>query len=252
MEEFFNLPACTGECAQPLRWLYNKMMVYICGLQSLDVETTYYNSKVLLHVLVSKLLESVSLRVARENWEESWKINQVMRIILTEVEARETSEESTILTQKNIVHPRRTHISGSNPTTSSLVTNWYSVRCVYCREVYYSASYKKIASVKNSKEALIKMGQCFVCLKLSHRAKDCDSHRNCHYCHHRHHQSLCELQPICQDERKEDQTVPVENTTATTVNTVKSRQLASFAANSTRWSYQWNWNQGRERWYTLW
>ena len=79
--------------------------------------------------------------------------------------------------------------------------------------------------MKNRKEALIKMGWCFVCLKSSHRAKDCDSHRNRRYCHHRHHQSLCELQPRDQGELKEDQTVPVENTTATTVNTVKNRQL---------------------------
>ena len=223
MEELFKLPACTGERAQPLRRLYDKMMVHIRGLQSLGVETTHYG-RVLLHVLMSKLPESVSLRVARENREESWEINQVMRTILTEVEARETSEGSRILTQKSVAHPR-THISGSNPTASSLVTNGYSVRCVYCGEAHYSASCKKIASVKNRKEALIKMGRCFVCLKSSHRAKDCDSRRNCRYCHRRHHQSLCELQSTEQGERKEDQTVPVENTTATTVNTVKSRQL---------------------------
>ena len=48
---------------------------------------------------------------------------------------------------------------------------------------------------------------------------------NCHYCNHRHHQSLCELQPTDQGERKEDQTIPVENTMTTTVNIVKSRQL---------------------------
>ena len=40
------LPACTGECAQPLRWLHDKMLVHICGLQSLGAETTHY-SKVL-------------------------------------------------------------------------------------------------------------------------------------------------------------------------------------------------------------
>ena len=137
MEELFKLPTCTGKRAQPLRRLYDEIMVHIHRLQSLGVETTHYG-KVLLHVLMSKLPESVSLRVARENREESWEINQVMRTILTEIEARETSEGSRILIQKSVDHPR-THVSGSNPTASSLVINGYSVRCVYYGEAHYSA-----------------------------------------------------------------------------------------------------------------
>ena len=66
MEELFKLPACTGKRAQPLRWLYDKMMVHIRELQSLGVETTHYG-RVLIYVLMSKLPELVSPRVAIEN-----------------------------------------------------------------------------------------------------------------------------------------------------------------------------------------
>ena len=174
MEEIFRLPACIGDRAQPLRRLYDKMMVHIRGLKSLGIETTQYGS-VLIPVLMSKLPDGVRLRVARENREETWEINHLMSTILIEVEARETSEGARILSQKSVVHPK-THVGGFNPTANSLVTNNYTVKCVYCGEAHYSASCKKVVSVKDRKEVLIRMGRCFVCLKSNHRARDCESH----------------------------------------------------------------------------
>ncbi|XP_065895895.1 uncharacterized protein [Dysidea avara] len=150
-----------------------------------------------------------------------------MSTILTEVEARETSEGARILSQKSVVHPK-THVGGFNPTANSLVTNNYTVKCVYCGEAHYSASCKKVVSVKDRKEVLIRMGRCFVCLKSSHRVRDCESHRNCRYCHRRHHQSLCEPQTTNQHDHNVEQVTPVEDTTANTINTVKSRQLVSL------------------------
>ena len=223
MEEIFRLPACIGDRAQPLRRLYDKMMVHIRGLKSLGIETTQYGS-VLIPVLMSKLPDGVRLRVARENREETWEINHLMSTILIEVEAREISEGARILSQKSVVHSK-THVGGFNPTANSLVTNNYTVKCVYCGEAHYSASCKKVVSVKDRKEVLIRMGRCFVCLKSNHRAHDCESHRNCRYCHRRHHQSLCEPQTTNQRDHNVEQVTPVEDTTANTINTVKSGQL---------------------------
>ena len=223
MEEFFRLPSCTGDRAQPLRRLYDKMMVHIRGLKSLGIETTHYGN-VLIPVLMSKLPDEVRLRVARENREETWEINHLMSSILTEVEARETSEGTRILSQKSVVHPK-THGGGLNPAASSLVTDSYSIKCVYCGEAHYSASCKQVSSVRDHKETLIRMGRCFICLKSNHRARDCESHRNCRYCHRRHHQSLCEPQSTDQHDRKVERVTSAEDTTANTINTVKSKQL---------------------------
>ena len=66
MEEIFRLPACIGDRAQPLRRLYDKMMVHIRGLKSLGIETTQYGS-VLIPVLMSKLPDGVRLeRIERK------------------------------------------------------------------------------------------------------------------------------------------------------------------------------------------
>ena len=110
------------------------------------------------------------------------------------------------------------------------MTNGYSVRCVYCGETHYSALCKKVASVKDRKEALIRMGRCFICLKPNHRAQNCDFRRNCCYCHCRHHQSLCESQTTDQHERNVEQVSTTTkdtttNATANSIGAVKTKQL---------------------------
>ena len=85
-EEIFRLLACIGDRAQPLRRLYDKMMVHIRGLKFLGIETTQYGS-VLIPVLMSKLPDGVRLRVARENREETCRSVQWL-VVLWPLECR--------------------------------------------------------------------------------------------------------------------------------------------------------------------
>ena len=223
MEELLRLPACIGDRAQPLRRLYDKLMVHIRGLSSLGIETAQYGS-VLVPVLMSKLPDGVRLRIAQENRDETWEINHLMDTILKEVEAREASEGAKILTPRPAVPPRTSH-NGNGSTASSLITNTHNIKCVYCGEIHYSAAYKKVTSIRERKEMLKCLGRCFNCLKPNHRARDCDSRRTCRYCHHRHHQSLCESRPTDTAGDTQEQVTPTQDTAVNTINTVKSRQL---------------------------
>ena len=147
MEELLKLPASHGDCAQPLRRLYDNLMVHIRGLNSLGIETAQYGS-ILVPVLMLKLPDVVCLRNARENHGEAWEINRLMGTILEEVQARETSEGAKILTPRPAIPPRIPS-NNNNPTSSSLVTNSNpAVKCVYCGKVHYSAACKKVVNVK--------------------------------------------------------------------------------------------------------
>ena len=73
------------------------------------------------------------------------------------------------MTPRVTVAPPKTQVGGFNPTASSLVANGCSVCCVYYGETLYSASCKKVTSVRDHKEALIRMGRCFICLKSNHK-----------------------------------------------------------------------------------
>ena len=185
IEELLKLPACVGDHAQPLRRLYDKVMGHIGGLGSLGIKTTHYGS-VLVPVLMSKLLDGVRLRIARENHDEAWEINRLMDTIQKEVETKEANEGARILTPRPAVPTSNTPNSNGS-SASSLIINTQNIKCVYCGEIHYSAAYKKVTNVKEHKEILKHQGRCFNCLKPNHRVRDCNSHRNCHYCHRRHH-----------------------------------------------------------------
>ena len=131
-----------------------------------------------------------------------------------------------MLTPRPLI-PSRMPSNNNHPTSSSLVTNSNpAIKCVYCGEVHFSAACKKVVSVKERKEILKRLGRCYNCLRPNHRGRDCESHRNCHYCHHKHHQSLCESRPADKnDDNTGEQETPTQNTTVNTSNTVKNQHL---------------------------
>ena len=189
----------------------------------MGIKTAQYGS-VLVSVLMSKLPDGVRVRTTWENHDETWEINHLMDTILKEVEAREANGGARILTSRPAVFSKTSH-NGNGSTTSSLITNTYNIKCVYCGKIHYSTTCKKVTSVGEYKEMLKWLGRYFNCLKPNHRARDCDSCRNCCYCHHRHHQSLCESRPTDIAGYTQKQVTPTQDTAAYTINTVKSQHL---------------------------
>ena len=74
-------------------------------------------------------------------------------------------------------------------------------------------------TVEERRAILIRDGRCFVCLKLRHRAQNCESNKKCRKCNHRHHQSLCD-KPVIEPENTEA-TARAEVSYNNTTNSVK-------------------------------
>ena len=163
-------------------------MVHIRGLEALGVAPEQYGS-LLIPVIMAKFPSDLRLRIARKTGKGAWKINQLLTVLKEDVEAQEASEGSMINTNKTSIPP---NIPLSSPTASSLVANNYKLRCVFCNGEHFSASCPVVVTAANRKEILLKSGRCFNCLKTRHKLRDCDSLKNCRYCHKRHHQSICE------------------------------------------------------------
>ena len=68
------------------------------------------------------------------------------------------------------------------------------VTCTYCRRNHVSSKCDVITDVNVRRAILMKKARCFVCLKPSHRARDCQSTNKCFKCQGRHHISLCDPQ----------------------------------------------------------
>ena len=92
MEELLKLPAFTNDKPLSLRYIFDKVNVHIRGLAFMGVASKEYYGSLLIPVIMTKLPSDLRLRIARETQQEVWNINELMKVIKVEVEARETSE----------------------------------------------------------------------------------------------------------------------------------------------------------------
>ena len=147
-----------------------------------------------------------------------WKIEDLLATIKTEVEAREAVNVNrgplnrTNVTQRSL-----------NPMANSFYAGNHLPNCVYCEGNHYPLACTTIKDVKERCAALLRAGHCFNCLKLRHRARNCDSVKKCKYCHKKHHQSICDR--TTQSSNISSQHKEPTETTAVTSNTAKGGKL---------------------------
>ena len=121
-----------------------------------------------------------------------------MKIFKTELEAWEAGESvkaNNNFTWKPAPSNNAPHkVSG---TPSTLLSNHdqkcqsienFTIRCVYCKELHYSGSCKRVTNLQKHIEILQRKNRFFVCLSFGHRGHECWSTKTCHNCKQRHHQ----------------------------------------------------------------
>ena len=108
-------------------------------------------------------MEVYSFQLFCRSFQDTWNIDELLKIIRQEVEAREASEATHMSMQRLPTHNARSH-SSPNPTASSLVTSGNNIHCVYCNGNHFSASCTKVVTQNERKECLKKSGRCFNCL----------------------------------------------------------------------------------------
>ena len=132
----------------------------------------------LIPVIMSKLPSEIRLLVARKATDNVWKIDNLLKTIKSEVEAREMSE----MARSNASEKPPNKKQGSLPTVGSFVVTKngkdgegsFKVRCAFCHELHYSASCEKVTDRDSRLKLLRDSNRCFVCLKIGHRANMCD------------------------------------------------------------------------------
>ena len=236
MDELLKVPACTNDRSASLRSVYDRINVHIRGLSTLGIKSEQYGS-LLIPVIMTKLPDNIQLRIARETKSDVWKLDDLMKVIRDEVEAREASE-GTKVTQGQPKPPLHTYKpSRELPSAATLLSNEFRLRCAYCDGPHFSASCSIVNSVWERRNILLRSGKCFNCLKSNHKVKDCHSRHTCHTCHKRHHQSICDLLvdklsiPVIQQDSSTNQSnkAPVSNTTDTTsLNVTTSRSKGTI------------------------
>ena len=100
----------------------------------------------------------------------------------------------------NQVHsspPKWKEEAEGNPTAAALASFNRKINCTYCHKSHPSVRCDVINDAKARKALLLKQGRCFICLKKSHIACDCQSTTRCFKCQGKnHHASVCEQDTI--------------------------------------------------------
>lgn len=86
MDEQLKIPNCVNDKPHLLRTVYDKISVHTRGLASLGVSSKEYGS-LLIPVIMLKLQTKIQIQIARNSNIDVWNIEDLMKIIKTELEA---------------------------------------------------------------------------------------------------------------------------------------------------------------------
>ena len=225
MDDLLKLPSCTDNKPQHLRTIYDKIYVNVRGLEALGISASQYGS-FLIPVIMSKLSSEVGLQVARVSARDVWDMEDLLRIIKSEVEAREISETIKATDSKPPDMARR----ASQVTATALVSterNPTRLYCIYCKGEHYSAACETVKDAQARSEILRKDGRCFLCLGKGHKVSQCTATRRCRHCKKKHHQSICRGIPVA--ETHSDQPLTESSTSTVATSQSKSQVLLQTA-----------------------
>ena len=141
MQALLNLQNHKNETVGQLRAIYDNINVHVRGLESLGISSGRYGS-LLVPVIMSRMLEEISLQVARKTSEDIWRIDEIMDIIRKEIEAREMNRK--LATKDNRKSESLTKVSTDIPigATKSFVAKGETTKrksqCYFCQKEHYS------------------------------------------------------------------------------------------------------------------
>ena len=150
IDELLRLPTCTWDKPGQLRIIYDKIKINVRGLESLGVKAEQYGS-FLIPVIMSRLPAEVRLHVARVSTKDVWEINELLKVIQAEVEAREMSDTMKIQEKKGTettATPKRGFSLGTANSLLARSGNESGIRCLFCNGEHYSSACEEVKEIQ--------------------------------------------------------------------------------------------------------
>ena len=212
MDSLLKLPSVNSvEQPSRLRELYDKIEVNVRSLDSLGIKSETYGN-LLSPIIMSKIPSELRLIISRKfEKEKSWDIEELLKSIKSELEARErcttmkVSDNNNARAAASVNRDKFQHSRQSAPTTASalFVGKTQNVYCSFCKGPHPSVKCSVYSDPASRKAITRQKAKCFVCLRSGHMAKNCRSSRDCQICAGKHHTALC-------DKEKPEDTRPKE------------------------------------------
>lgn len=133
--------------------------------------------------MLGKLPQEVRLLLSRGMGDGDRKLDDLLKLLLGELQARERAAASNLASSKG----RGKGII--NPTAAALFAGGQRATptCYYCQQSHLTHACAKVVSIDERKSILRSAGRCFLCLRRGHIIRQCSSKFKCPSCGGRHH-----------------------------------------------------------------
>ena len=162
MDDLLKLPTLSANCCvKELRAVLDQLTIHVRGLETLGVNAQQYGS-LLTPIIMSKLPSDVRLTVARKTNSTVWELQEIVKILKAEVEAREAS---ILLKTNEHHHDNRKYgdkpqpSGGKDIATGAFLNNSNSQPgniCVYFSKQHFLASCKEVNDVSKQRDILMR------------------------------------------------------------------------------------------------
>ena len=150
------------------------------------MESTTYEG-IVVPAIIGKLPEGVRLQITRGKNHHEWKMEDLLRELLTRLELK---EEHCVATRNP--NPWDKDKGGRTLNSASALLAKTNDFCAYCKGGHAHQDCMNVKSVEERKHLLRKYARCFICARKGHISRDCKSRISCSVCMGKHHVSICD------------------------------------------------------------
>jgi len=154
-----------------LRRVYDTIEVHLRGLEALNVDMSTYEG-IVVPAIIGKLPEGVRLQITRGENHHEWKMENLLKELLTELELK---EEHSITARNPYPRDKDKGRTGGGLNSASALRAKTNDFCAYCKGGNAHQDY----------------GRCFICTRKCHISRDCRSKLTCNVYMGKHHVSIC-------------------------------------------------------------
>ena len=183
MEFLYKLPVIrSSEDVRSIRDFHDKIEMNLRSLEAIGVEPESYGC-LLVPMIKDKIPNELNIHISckLDASVDVWKMNDLMRKLKLEIEARERVGDAKRL--KSWRTPRDT------------VEGLLSVEKItrpFCQQDHFADRCNIVTNVNTRKRMLQCQSRCYICTKRGHHSRDCKSKRMRFRCKRRYHPSICE------------------------------------------------------------
>lgn len=142
---------------------------------------------IVVPAIIGKLPEGVRLQITRGKNHHEWKMENLLKELLTELELK---EEHCVTTRNLYPHDKDKGQTGGGLNSASALLAKTNDFCT-CKGGHAHQDCANVKSVEERRQLLRKYGRCFICARKGHISHDCRSKLTCNVCMGKYHVSIC-------------------------------------------------------------